>query len=129
WEDIRCLATIMLQKWSKATKLGAAAFYILRHFAKLTAYLENPIISISNDFSERMLRMENLIEANALFRNSLEGRFALDINRSMLQTAIAAGAPLQDYINFVLRASPAEVAAHPENFTALSYVRMNSQPS
>ncbi|MBC7659786.1 MAG: transposase, partial [Chitinophagaceae bacterium] len=61
WEDIRCLATIMLQKWSKATKLGAAAFYILRHFVKLTAYLENPIISIFNDFSERMLRMENLI--------------------------------------------------------------------
>ncbi|MBC7531162.1 MAG: hypothetical protein H7318_06255 [Oligoflexus sp.] len=26
--DIRCLATIMLQKWSKATKLGAAAFCI-----------------------------------------------------------------------------------------------------
>ncbi|MBC7531260.1 MAG: transposase [Oligoflexus sp.] len=112
WEDIRCLATITLQKSSKATKLGAAAFYILRHFAKLTAYLDNTIISISNNFSERMLRMENLIEANALFRNSLEARFALDINRSILQTAIAAGATLQDYLNFILRASPAEVSAH-----------------
>ena len=74
-----------------------------------------------------MLRMENLIEANALFRNSLEGRFALDINRSSLQTAIAARAPLQDYVNFVLRAPPEEVEANPQAFTALAYIRANPQ--
>jgi hypothetical protein len=125
WEDIKDLAILITQKWSKSSKIGAAAHYILRHFAKLTAYLECPIINISNDFSERMLRMENLIEANALFRNSLEGRFALDINRSSLQTAIAAHAPLQDYIAFVLRASPEEVEANPQAFTALAYARNN----
>jgi hypothetical protein len=129
WEDIKELATIMTHKWSKATKLGGAAHYILRHYQKLTAYLENPIISISNDFSERMLRMENLIQANALFRNSLEGRFALDINRSILQTAIAAHAPLQDYVTHVLSASPSDVNAYPENYTALAYSRKNSPPS
>ena len=71
--------------------------------------------------------MEKLIQANALFRNSLEGRFALDINRSILQTGIAAHAPLQDYVTYVLRASPADVQDHPENFTALAFSRMNSQ--
>ena len=76
-----------------------------------------------------MLRMENLIEANALFRNSLEGRFALDINRSMLQTAIAARAPLQDYVTYVLRASPEEVEANPAAFTALAYARKHPQPA
>ena len=125
WEDIKDLAILITQKWPKSSKIGAAAHYILRHFAKLTAYLECPIINISNDFSERMLRMENLIEANSLFRNSLEGRFALDINRSSLQTAIAAHAPLQDYIAFVLRASPEEVEANPQAFTALAYARNN----
>ena len=129
WEEIRELATSMTERWSKATKLGDGAHYILRHYSKLTAYLDNPIISISNDFSERMLRMENLIEANALFRNSLEGRFALDINRTILQTAIAARAPLQDYVTHVLRASPAEVEAKPEAFTALAYVRENPRPT
>jgi hypothetical protein len=129
WEEIKDLATIMTQKWSKATKLGGAAHYILRHYKKLTAYLDNPRISISNDFSERMLRMEKLIEASALFRNSLEGRFALDINRSILQTAIAAQAPLQDYVTHVLRASPAEIAANPEKFTALYYARNNPNPT
>jgi hypothetical protein len=128
WEEIRDLAKTMITRWSKETKLGDGARYILRHYDKLTAYLENPIISISNDFSERMLRMENLIEANSLFRNSLDGRFALDINRSLLQTAIAARAPLQDYIAFVLRASPDEVIANPAAFTALSYSRANPGP-
>ena len=129
WDDIKEHAERMTLRWSKATKLGDAAHYILRHFKKLTAYLDNPIIAISNDFSERMLRMENLIEANALFRNSLEGRFALDINRSILQTAIAARAPLQDYVNHVLRASPAAVAAEPEAFTALAYASANPRGS
>ena len=117
----------MTEIWSKATKLGGAAHYILRHYKNLTAYLDNPIISISNDFSERILRMEKLIQANALFRNSLEGRFGLDINRSILQTGIAAHATLQDYVIYVLRASPVDVQTHPENFTALPYSRMNLQ--
>ena len=128
WIQIKDLAELIGQKWSRATNLGTAARYILRHYPRLTAYLRNPQISISNDFSERMLRMEKLIEANALFRNSLEGRFALDINRSILQTGIAAQAPLQEYISYVLRASPAEVEANPEAFTALAYSRNNSPP-
>lgn len=125
WEEIQNVARIISLKWSKATKLGGAAHYILRHYQKLTAYLDNPLISISNDFSERMLRMEKLIQANALFRNSLEGRFALDINRTSLQTAIAAQVPLQEYVNYVLRASPEKVAANPEDYTALAYSRMH----
>jgi hypothetical protein len=73
--------------------------------------------------------MENLIQANALFRNSLKGRFALDINRSILQTAIAARAPLQEYANYVLRAHPDEVKQNPEKFIALAYVRNNPPPT
>ena len=127
WEDIKELAQTMTQKWSKGTKLGAAARYIIRHYDKLTLYLKNPVIYLSNDFSERMLRMENLIQNNALFRNTLEGRFALDINRSILQTAIAARAPLQEYINYVLRAHPDEVMANPSLFTALKYTSESAE--
>ena len=71
--------------------------------------------------------MENLIQNNALFRNTLEGRFALDINRSILQTAIAARAPLQEYINYVLRAHPDEVMANPSLFTALKYTSESAE--
>jgi hypothetical protein len=52
----------------------------------------------SNNFSERMLRLERLIENNALFRQTLNGRFCLDIIRTILQTAIAAKVDLQLYI-------------------------------
>lgn len=61
--------------------------------------------------------MEKLIENSSLFRTTLEGRFALDIMRTVLQTAVAAGAPLQLYLLAVLRAPPDEVAAAPERFT------------
>ncbi len=67
------------------------------------------------------MRLEKLIEASSQFRKSLEGRFALDIMRSVLQTAVAAKVRLMDYLLYVLRASPKEVAEKPEDFTPLAY--------
>jgi hypothetical protein len=123
WVDIKDLASLMADKWSAKTKLGVASRYILRHYKKLTAYLDNPMISISNDFSERMLRLEKLIQANALFRKSLEGRFALDIIRTILQTAVAAKAPLAEYLVFVMKTSQEKIKANPEAYTPLAYAR------
>jgi hypothetical protein len=76
-----------------------------------------------------MLRLEKLIEASSLFRTSLEGRFALDIMRSVLQTAVAARPPLQEYILSVLRTPPAIVAAAPGLFTPRAWAAANPQPS
>jgi hypothetical protein len=129
WQEIKELAEEMSTHWSRETKLGEGARYITRNFAKLTAYLDNPHLELTNNFSERMLRLEKLIEASSLFRTSLEGRFALDIMRSVLQTAVAAHAPLQEYILSVLRASPAEVAAAPGLFTPREWAAENQRPS
>jgi predicted DNA binding CopG/RHH family protein len=126
WQQIKELAEDMSEQWSRETKLGEAARYITRNYDKLTTYLDDPRLSLTNNFSERMLRLEKLIENSSLFRTSLEGRFALDIMRSVLQTAVAAGAPLQTYLLTVLRASPAEVAANPERFTPLAWADANS---
>jgi hypothetical protein len=49
--------------------------------------------------------------------------------RSVLQTAVAARAPLQEYILSVLRASPAEVAATPGLFTPREWAATNTRPS
>jgi hypothetical protein len=122
WQEIKLLAEEMSTRWSRETKLGEGARYITRNFAKLTAYLDDPHLDLTNNFSERMLRLEKLIEASSLFRTTLEGRFALDIMRSVLQTAVAAHAPLQEYILSVLRASPADVAASPTQFTPREWV-------
>jgi hypothetical protein len=123
WDEIKELAEEMTNRWSAKSKLGEKCRYIIRHFDKLTRYLSDPRLPPGNDFAERMLRPEKLIEANSCFRWSLNGRFALDINRTMLQTAIAAHAPLNEYISFVLQASPEEVAEAPQNFTPLAFAQ------
>lgn len=127
WKCIKELAEKMSKKWSKETKLGRGCRYIIRHYDKLTAYTKNPRLSLSNDFSERMLRMEKLIQASSLFRNTLEGRFALDINRTIFQTAIAAGCEVNEYTQFVLKADPDHIQQHPELYTPRSYSKLTSE--
>ena len=129
WAEIKEVAEDMSKRWSSQTKLGEGARYITRHFDKLTAYLDDPRLDLTNNFSERMLRLEKLIEASALFRTTLEGRFALDVMRSILQTAVAARAPLQQYVLSVLRASPEEVAESPERFTPRAWAQMQKLSS
>jgi hypothetical protein len=117
WEQIRELATKLEAKWSKATKLGTSARYILKHYDKLTAYLDDPRLEPTNNLRERMLRTEKLIESSSMFRRSLEGRFVLDMIRTVLQTAVAAGVPVREYLESVLRSDADEISNHPERFT------------
>jgi hypothetical protein len=129
WNTIKEYAADMCTRWSPETKLGEGARYIIRNFDKLTAYLDDPRLQLTNNHSERQLRLEKQIEASSLFRTSLEGRFALDIMRTILQTAVAARAPLQEYVLSVLRASPAAVAASPGLFTPREWAAANAQRS
>jgi hypothetical protein len=128
WNDILELAKTMAKHWSKATKLGNAARYIINHFDALTAYLDDPRLEPSNNLRERMLRMEKLIEGSSMFRKSLEGRFVLDVVRTILQTAVAAGVPVHEYLVSVLRANPDDVAASPHLFTPRAWATNHSAP-
>jgi len=123
WEQIRELAGKLKTKWSKATKLGTGARYILKHYDKLTAYLDDPRLEPTNNMRERMLRTEKLIENSSMFRRSLEGRFVLDVIRTVLQTAVASGVPVHEYLMSVLREDPDEVASHPERHTPLAWAK------
>jgi hypothetical protein len=117
WNDILELAKEMANKWSKATKLGTGARYIINHIDALTAYLDDPRFEPTNNLRERMLRMEKLIEGSSMFRRSLEGRFVLDVVRTVLQTAVAAGVPVHEYLVAVLRASDDDIRMQPGRFT------------
>jgi hypothetical protein len=121
WESIREIAQKLEKRWSKATKLGTAARYILNHFDKLTAYLDDPRLEPTNNMRERMLRTEKLIENSSMFRKSLEGRFVLDIIRTVLQTAVAAKVPIHEYLISVLREDPDEIASNPGRYTPLGW--------
>jgi hypothetical protein len=126
WQGIKRLAEIMSKKWSAQTKLGEAARYIIRHYDALTAYLGDPRLEPSNNLSERLLRLEKLIQSGSMFRATLEGRFALDIMRSVLQTAIAAEVPLYKYVLSILTTPRSEIEAHPENYTPRAWARRNN---
>lgn len=129
WELILEIAHRMNQKWSKETKLGDAARYIIKNYKKLTYYINDPRVGPTNNCVERLLRLEKTIEKGSFFRKSLEGRFALDICRTILQTATASNVLHADYIKYVLRAPRDEIRAHPENFTPLAYRRMIERSS
>lgn len=124
WEVIKDLAQKIANKWPATSELGEGARYILKNYKKLTYYIEDPRICLSNNFSERMLRMEKLIEANALFRTRLEGRFALDIVRTMLQTAIAAQTNPKNYLKWLMMSDAEKISESPENFTPLAFSRL-----
>jgi hypothetical protein len=126
WTSILDYANTMAMQWSKGTTLGTAARYVINHFDELTAYLDDPRLEPSNTLCERMLRTEKLIEGSALFRKTLEGRFVLDVVRTILQTAVAAGAPAHEYLVSVLRTSEDEIAEHPERFTPPAWVAANA---
>jgi hypothetical protein len=128
WNDILVLAKKMANWWSKATNLGAAARYIINHFDELTAYLDDPRLEPSNTMRERMLRTEKLIEGSSMFRKTLEGRFVLDVVRTILQTAVAAGVPVHEYLVSVLRTSEHEVANHPDRFTPRAWAAKANVP-
>jgi hypothetical protein len=121
WDTILEVCTEMQHTWSRQTPLGRGARYILRHFEKLTYYLRDARVSPWNNFSERMLRLEKLIARNSLFRQTLAGRFALDVMRTVLQTAIAAEVDLTAYLLWVMRMPKETVAADPAAFTPLAF--------
>jgi hypothetical protein len=124
WEQIQEVSKAIAKRWSGASKLGEAARYIIRHYDALTYYLEDHRLGPTNNFSERMLRPERLIENNALFRQTLEGRFALDIVRTVLQTGIAASIDLQLYLQWLLSMPDEIVRSRAEEFTPLAFSRL-----
>jgi hypothetical protein len=121
WEGIREYCLQLATRWSKKTLLGQGARYVINNYERLTYYLTDPRISPSNNFSERMLRQENLIQNNALFRATLDGRGALDIMRTILQTAMAAEVDPAAYLKWVLMMPKESIDAEPQGFTPRAY--------
>lgn len=123
YEEILELAQNMQKRWSPKTELGKACAYIIRHYDKLTAYTEQLRLSPDNNFSERALRLEKMIQSASLFRTSLKGRFALDIHRTVIQTAIMARVKPNEYLQWVLKKPDAEIKANPQMFTPLEFLK------
>ena len=109
------------EQWSKETPLGSACRYVETYFKELTLYLDEPYLDPTNNLQERLLRAEKKIQDNAYFRKTLRGRFAVDVNRSILQTATAAGININAYLNHIYRVPSAKILANPEKYTPMAY--------
>ena len=103
--------------WSDQTPLGKAARHFIKHFKKLTVYLNHPELEATKNMSERLLRPEKLSHGSSYFRDSLEGRARFDILRSLHQTCVSAGIPLATYLLHILLTPDLEFQQKPENFT------------
>lgn len=123
WEDIRNECHLLLHRWSKKSELGKAAAYVIRHYDKLTYYLEDARVDWTNNLPERMLRPEKLIANSSYFRRSIEGRCALDIVRTILQTTIAAEVDPNAYLQWVLRMPAESLESEPKAFTPWAYAK------
>ena len=127
WYAIKDSAQLLTQKWPSTSAIGKGAKYILNHYPELTAYLDHPEISLTNDCSERFHRMEKLIQAGSMFRNSLEGRFALDICRTVVQTCLASGVSVTEYLTQTLQKNDQELASRPQDFTPYAFLKTEKE--
>ena len=117
WEEVKEMCEHLSKNYSSSTTLGEAARYVLNNFAALTHYLNDPKLPHTNDLSERLLRPEKQIQAAACFRNSIEGRAALDIVRSIIQTCSAAKVNAAEYIDWFLRQDEEQIEQDAQKFT------------
>jgi len=127
WEKILTECQYIATKSSASTGLGEAARYVIRNYDALTAHLSDPRLPHTNDQSERLIRPEKQIQAAANFRNTIEGRTALDIIRSLIQTCSAAEVNAAEYLNWVLRCEEKAISDNPENFTPYFYGQQASE--
>ena len=72
-------------------------------------------------------RPEKEIQAAANFLNTIEGRTALDIIRSLIQTCSAAEVNAAEYLNWVLRCEEKAISDDPVNFTPYFYGQQDSE--
>ena len=94
--------------------------HIVRHYAALTAYLEDPRLPSNNNLSERVLRWDKIMEDASKFRMTEAGRLYVDILRTIVHTCSAASIDLQDYLVFVFKNRDA-VAVDPSKFTPYAF--------
>jgi transposase len=95
--------------------LGVAIRYLLKHWKKLTLFLRRPGVPLTNNISERALKMIILHRKNSYFFRSLEGARVADIYTSLIHTAQLAGINPVEYLTELLR-HPLEVAESPADW-------------
>ncbi|MFW7382242.1 MAG: IS66 family transposase [Oligoflexus sp.] len=109
--------------WPKTSELYIACNYIVKHYEKLTAYLDDPRLPSNNNLSERVLRWDKIMEDASKFRMTEAGRLHVDILRTIVHTCSAAQVELKDYLLFIFK-NREVITADPTRYTPYAYALM-----
>jgi transposase len=127
WQAIlkRCEAvlrgeTVYGHFWPKTSELYGACDYIVKHYKKLTRFVDDPRLPSNNNLSERVLRWDKIMQDASKFRLTEAGRLHVDILRTIVHTCSAAGVELKDYLLFVFLNRNA-INDDPRQFTPYAY--------
>lgn len=91
-------------------RLGKAITYTLNHWKELTAFLNNGIIELSNNWIESVIRLLAMGRKNFMFAGSVSGAHNLAIAYSIMATCKLNGINPYDYVLSALEQLPARKA-------------------
>lgn len=100
--------------------LGEAILYALKHWKKLTRFLEVPGAPLDNNVVERALKKAIIHRNNSLFFKTENGAHVGDIFMSLIYTCQLAGEDPFDYLTELQRHSK-ELAANPKEWMPWNY--------
>jgi transposase len=100
--------------------LGKAISYLLRHWKKLTLFLEQPGVPLDNNIVERSLKLAIRNRKNALFYKTLNGAAVGDLFMSLIHTCELNGANPFDYLTELQRHA-AELKQNPSEWMPWNY--------
>jgi hypothetical protein len=108
--------------WPKTSEIYGACEYVVKHYKKLTAYLDDPRLPSNNNLSERVLRWDKIMQDSSKFRLTEQGRLHVDILRTIVHTCSAAEVELRDYLLFVFK-NGQEIEVDPAQYTPYAFAK------
>ena len=105
------LLTTKLKAWAEDQRalprsaLAEALGYLLGHWKTLTAFLDDPLIPLDNNRTERALRGMVLGRKNHYGSRSVRGTQVAAIFYTLIETCILCGVDPQEYLRFIARAA------------------------
>jgi transposase len=102
--------------------LGQAMTYMLKHWEKLTRFLQEPGAPLDNNICERALKKAILHRKNALFYKTTNGAHVGDLHMSLIHTCELCGINPFDYLTELQRHAD-ELTANPQEWMPWNYQR------
>ncbi|UWQ78707.1 IS66 family transposase [Leisingera sp. S132] len=98
------LRSLLAEQWQRhlqKSDMGRAIRYVLRHWEKLTRFVDDGRIDLDTNAVERMFKPTILLRKNVLFVGSDEGAQAWGILSSMVETCKLNGVNAERYLKWV----------------------------